>query len=250
MTLVRSTLTGCFFAVSLVGIGQTEEAPKIDPIAAETIERAGALLAQAENISVRWFVAYDEILDGREKLTHMRSGFSLLSREDGYYAHVVDGLDTREMYFDGTTLAIHDVEKDAYVQAYIPGDYEELIDRADQEYGLEIPIWSVLSKRYQGQYLEDAETAAYIGLTRVGAQLAHHVALSNYDEDWQVWISADDDNPELLMLVGTDPYTQGWPQYRVYFSDWDMNPEIEEGAFSFQPGENSERMVWPKSPDQ
>ena len=83
-------------------------------------------------------------------------------------------------------------------------------------------------------------------MTRVAGRDAHHLALASYDGDWQVWVAADEARPEILMIVGTNPYEQGWPQYRVYFSDWNFAPEIAEGAFTFTPDEDARRMAWPK----
>ncbi|MEQ9693311.1 DUF2092 domain-containing protein [Shimia sp. SDUM112013] len=250
MSHLRKAATAGAVVLGLIGglpaAAQTADPPDIDPRAAEIVDAAGAFLAEQDTVSLRWFVAYDDILDGREKLTRLRSGYSLLDREGGYFAYVEEGLNTRELYFNGTTLAIYDVEEDAYVQAHIAGGYDTLVDRAAQEYGLEIPIWSVLSTRYRDQYLRGAESATYLGLTRIGGQEAHHIALSNYDEDWQVWVATDEAAPHLLMLVGTNPYVQGWPQYRVYFSDWDFAPEIGEDTFTFAPGPDSERMTLPK----
>ena len=237
------------FAAGMV-VAESETPPPIDPMAAEVIESAAKFLSSQDQMSVRWFVSYDTVLEGREKITQVRSGYSLLDRDDGFYGYLERDLTTREYFFDGVTFTVNDVDKDAYAQIALNGEFENLVQRAKDEYNLDLPIWSVLSMRYRDDYLSNAEQAAYVGLTRVGGEVAHHIALSNYDEDWQVWIADDAESPRLLMLVGTDPYTQGWPQYRAYFTDWNFAPEIVEGAFTHVPGENSERMSWPKVPAQ
>ncbi|WP_299350537.1 DUF2092 domain-containing protein [uncultured Shimia sp.] len=222
--------------------------PAMDPQAVEILTSAAKYLSEQNTLSVKWFVSNDTVLEGREKLTQIRSGYSLLDREGGYYGYLERGLAAREFYFDGASLSVNDVENDAYAQIAFAGDFEGLVDRAKEEYNLDLPIWSVLSMQYGEGYLDAAEKAAYVGLTRIGGEVAHHIALSNYDEDWQVWIADDPESPRLIMLVGTDPYTQGWPQYRAYFTDWNFSPEIAEGAFTYVPGEDSEQMIWPRVP--
>lgn len=236
--------------MSLAGmtLAQSEEPPAIDPQVAEILSEASTFLADQSKLSVNWFVSYDTILEGREKVTQTRSGFNLMSRDGGLYSYTERGLATRMFYFDGSRFTAYDVEKDAYAAADFGGDFEQLVEKIRTEYSLELPLWSILSTQFRGKFVETAEKSAYLGLTRVGGELAHHIAMSNYDEDWQIWIAADPDSPRILMLVGTDPYTQGWPQYRVYFSEWDFAPVIGEDAFVFEPGEDTEHMIWPKNP--
>lgn len=248
MHFLKVALAGCLFVISGALNAQTDDVPDVDPTAVEIIAQASAFLASHPELSVQWFVSHDTVVDGREKLTETRSGYNLLSRENGLYAYLERGMATREFFFDGATFTVFDVENNAYAQVNFAGGFEELVDRVRSEYNLQLPIWSVLSTRYEGQFLEAAEQAAYLGLTRVGGEVAHHIALSNYDEDWQVWIADDPESPRLLMLVGTNPYEQGWPQYRAYFTNWDFAPEMEEGVFKFIPNEDSERMSWPKVP--
>lgn len=250
MHVLKPVMSVCAVLCAGVTFADSEAPPQIDPLAEEIIESAAKYLASQDEMSVRWFVSFDTVLEGREKITQVRSGYSLLDREEGFYGYLERGLATREYYFDGVNFTVADKENDAYAQIAFNGAFEDLVRRAKQEYNLDLPIWSVLSMQYREDYLSSAEKAAYVELTRVGGEVAHQIALSNYDEDWQVWIADDPESPRLLMLVGTDPYTQGWPQYRAYFTDWDFEPEIAEGSFTYVPGENSERMSWPKVPNR
>ncbi|MFC3614411.1 DUF2092 domain-containing protein [Lutimaribacter marinistellae] len=223
-----------------------EEPPALDPQAVEILREASAYLSDQPRVAVDWFVSYDEVIDGREKLTRLRSGTTLLDREQGFYSYVEAGPTLREFFFDGSVFSVFDPQNNAFARTEVEGTFEILVDRVQQEYGLALPIWQVLSKRAEGELLSDATSAAYVGLTRVAGDEAHHLAFANYEQDWQVWISTDADAPILLMLVGTDPYTQGWPQFRAYFTGWDFAPEMKAEAFAFEPPEDAEQMVWPR----
>lgn len=245
---MKAMLAAGLSAAGSLAMAQTEPdpVPDLDPQAVEILTAATDYLAGQQAFSVNWFVSYDEVIDGREIVTHSRSGHNLLSRQQGFYSYAENGLETREFFFDGQAFQILDVEENAYVMASFSGDFEALIDRAQTEYGVVLPIWTLMSQRSSDELLDQAEAAAYLGLTRLAGRQVHHLALSNYDRDWQVWIADDADNPEIVMLVGTDPYTQGWPQYRAFFSGWDFSPEVSDGAFTFVPDETTERMSWPK----
>jgi hypothetical protein len=221
--------------------------PPLDPVAVQLVHDASAFLAGQDRIAVDWFVSYDEIVDGREKITHLRSGRNLLDRTRGFHAYAEDGNDTREYFFDGETVTVLHVEDNAYTSAPAPGSFGDLVTRLQAEYDLALPIAQILARDSDEGLLDGAESGAYLGLTRIAGTSAHHLVFSNYDHDWQLWIADDPDRPVLLLLVGTDPYTQGWPQYRAYFNGWDFEPEIPADAFTFTPGEGMDRMVWPRT---
>lgn len=220
--------------------------PDLDPHAIDLLRAATDYLAAQQTLSVDWFISRDHVLDGREKLTDLSSGGIVLDRDDGFVAHSEAGPKSRAYYYDRTTFSILDIENDSYVAAPFDGELEEIVERVKTEYDMVLPVWSVLSRGAADDFIDAADKAAYVELTRISGRAAHHLAFSNYDYDWQVWVAADEERPEILMIVGTDPYSQGWPQYRAYFSNWDFAPQIDPAEFTYVPDETAERMAWPK----
>ena len=96
--------------------------------------------------------------------------------------------------------------------------------------------------------MENVEAGAYLGTTLIAGQPVHHLSFSQSDLDWQVWVSVDEDAPLPLMLIGTEHSKTGWPQYRAYFSQWNMEPEITDGQFAYQPEEEDVQVAFPAQP--
>lgn len=222
----------------------------LDPKAVQIIEDAADFLISHDQFAMNWFVSYDEVLDGREKITHLRSGTNLIAREQGFYSYAESGPATREYFYDGAAFTVLNVEKNAFASIELAVPFDELVDKLRERYDLTLPIWQILSQDTKGHLLEDAVAGAYLGTTRIAGEEAHHLAFSSYDHDWQVWVSTDPESPRLLMLVGTEPYEQGWPQFRAYFTDWDFDPQVAPDSFTFQPDDTAERMTWPSPPAQ
>lgn len=231
---------------SLSPPAQAQEVPDLDPQAVEILTNATEFLANQESMSVDWFVSFDVIVDGREKITYARSGNNILVRGKGFYSYSEFGNDTREYFYDNENFQIHDVGDNAFVTAPFADGFDVLVDRIDAEYEIVLPIWQIMSSAPKAELLDDATDAAYLGTTRLEGRPAYHLAFSDYDRDWQIWISTDPDRPEILSMVGTDPYVQGWPQYRAYFSNWNFEPEVPDGVFTYVPDETAEQMTWPK----
>ncbi|KAE9628653.1 DUF2092 domain-containing protein [Parasedimentitalea maritima] len=238
------------FAGASPAVAQADgDPPTMDLRAVEIVTSATEYLATQEILSVDWFVSFDVVADGREKITYMRSGSNLLQRGVGFYGNSEFGEDTREYFFDGTQFQIYDVEENAYVSTEFVGDFDALADRASEAYDLRLPIWQVMSASPNAELLDRATSAAYLGTTRIAGRQAHHLAFSDYDADWQIWISTEAAKPELMMIVGTDPYTQGWPQYRAYFTNWDFDPDFPDSVFTYVPDDEAEQMAWPQPAD-
>ena len=58
----------------LPSVPAAAEGPMLDAEAIELARASAEFLASRPAMSFNWFVSYDEVRDGREKLTYMRSG--------------------------------------------------------------------------------------------------------------------------------------------------------------------------------
>ena len=93
--------------------------------------------------------------------------------------------------------------------------------------------------------VEDIEAAAYLGVTLIAGEEVHHLAFSELNEDWQIWISTNDEAPVPIMIIGTDPYRQGWPQYRAHLQNWSFEVTPPEAGFSHTPHDQDVAVTMP-----
>jgi hypothetical protein len=96
----------------------------------------------------------------------------------------------------------------------------------------------VLSDFVTGSFYEgvtsNIETGDYLGLHQVGDRLCHHLAFTQSNIDWQIWI-ADGYEVVPCKLVITYKNLPESPQYTAYFSDWDFAPRLPDRLFNFVP---------------
>lgn len=227
-----------------------ENGSRIDPRAVEIVTRAAEFLSDQSRISFTWFNSFDVVIDGREKITHMMSGVSVLARDEGFYSTLDYDGDQREFFFDGGMFYINDINENAYAELPFAGSFEELVVALSDEYDITMPMWEILSRDGHEAVLDRIEAAAYLGEISMSGTPVHHLAFSEYEYDWQIWISTDDEKPVIHAIVGTEPHVQGWPQFRAYLYDWDFLSFPEEGAFSFVPSEDAIKMTLPKAGEE
>ncbi|MEM1276272.1 MAG: DUF2092 domain-containing protein [Pseudomonadota bacterium] len=210
--------------------------PAIDPKAVEIGQASLEFLESQSAMGFHWFITYDRIFEGREKITFIRSGSSLIARGKGYRSYAESGNTVREYIYDGEQLTVSAPVQGFFTQTPVSGDFDTMVEAAREQAGLILPVWQVMSAK-ASEFLADIEAASYLGTTLVNGREAHHLAFSEYSRDFQVWVSTDADRPVPLIFVETDPYTQGWPQYHAFLYDWNLEPEIASDSFQFAPAD-------------
>lgn len=208
---------------------------RLDPKAVEIMQKSANFLASQRKMAFSWFFTYDVVLDGREKITFVRSGDTTMDRGAGFVTHSERSDGRRDYYYDGATFSVAAPDEGYYASAPFDGSYDSLIEIVKARSGTVVPLWGMLSPDLPEQILDGVESAAYVGETRIAGTPAHHLAFSEYDLDWQIWISTDEDAPVPLMVVATEPFTQAWPQYTLYMNDWNMAHDAPEGAYTLVP---------------
>ena len=206
---------------------------------------AANFLASNDKLSFNWFVSSDEVVNDQEKITYFRSGNIVLDRGNGFVARTERGNTYRDFYFDGSMFSVASPNENFYASTEIKGGIDALEKAVRQRSDTILPLWSMLSKDLPKRLMDGVESGAYLGTTLIAGQPAHHIAFSQENEDWQIWISMEEETPFPLMIIGTERQKTGWPQYRAYFSDWDLEPDIEGTQFTYQPEDDDVRMTFP-----
>ncbi|MEM7463631.1 MAG: DUF2092 domain-containing protein [Pseudomonadota bacterium] len=245
MALVFKLLSALFFLITLPAHAADDEQNAIDPKAAEIAKKSAEFLASRSALSFKWFVSYDEVVEEREKITYLRSGNTLMVRDTGFAMYTERGETLRDYYWDGATVSVVSPNENWHASASYEGSFDSLVANVRDKTGAILPLWSMLSKSLPNDLLINVDSGAYLGTTLIAGRQVHHVVFSEKDEDWQIWVSTDEDTPVPIMLIGTEKGRTGWPQYRVYMSDWNLDPEFSEASFKFVPDENSTAITLP-----
>jgi hypothetical protein len=218
---------------------------KIDPAAVEIIRKSAQFLAKSPQLSFDWFSSYDEMIDGK-KLTFMRSGSNLIVRDQGFYSRVEDDGRVREYFYDGKQLTVAAPEENFFATEDYAKGFESLVDAIREATDQEIPLY-VLMVRDLPERIEDGLTSAtYLGVTSIAGLEVYHLAFSDAEEDWQIWVSTDEAEPLPVVIVGTEPNKTGWPQYRAYLSDWKLEGDVDRSLFTFKPESDDVKISFPE----
>lgn len=238
-------IAALFLTAATATTAAQQDPGNIDPRATEIAMNAAKFLSEQSKMSFGWFISYDEVVDGQEKITYLRSGTTVLERGKGFVFRTENGNTLRDFYFDGSEFSVASPNENFYASKSFEGGFDALAKAARERSESILPVWSILSRNLPDNLLKNVENSAYLGATLIAGRSAYHLAFSEAEEDWQVWISTDEEAPLPLMLIGTERNKPGWPQYRIYFSDWNLDPDPSTLQFTYEPEEDDVRISFP-----
>jgi hypothetical protein len=96
--------------------------------------------------------------------------------------------------------------------------------------------------------MESVQRGVYLGIHRVGDVSCHHLSFEQESIDWQLWIDAGE-KPLPRKLVIAYKTEDEVPQYAVTIGKWNLNPDVPEELFQFEPPEGAERFEFPSAQD-
>ncbi len=229
MLIGASTWAGC------------ASAPNIDPQADQVLKRMSDTLGAAKSFSFHAVGLMDEVVETGQLSQFSRRAEILVVRPNKLHAKT-DGDDiSREIWFDGKTLALLVGTEKAYGTVQAPGSVEKMLDFIVEEYGLTIPLADLLFGDPYETLLANVLSGSYVGLHTVEGRPCHHLAFRQEVIDWQIWIDA---GPTAVprKLVITYKQEPGHPHYSATMDQWNLSAEASDDAFEFRPPDGFEQV--------
>ncbi len=153
-----------------------------------------------------------------------------MRRPDRLLVRSVGDVRNRTLWKDGETVTLLDRDENVYVQIDDPGTIDQMMDLLLSRYGVSTPLADLLSSDLQAVLTRDVETGEVVGQGYVGERRFHHLAFTQAEIDWQVWLG-DGEGPPLGKFVITYKNLPGEPQYTARLSEFYALPTVAEAVF-------------------
>jgi hypothetical protein len=122
----------------------------------------------------------------------------------------------------------------AYGQQSVEGTTDDAIRTFELQTGIPFPEPICCSAIPTRCFLKGVESSLYLGTAYIDGVEVHHLAFREDETDWQIWIQTGD-VPLPMKYVITTKWLTGAPQYEIRLRNWDTNPHIADGQFTFSP---------------
>jgi hypothetical protein len=223
-------------------LGATAVPVSADDAASGRIDAMARFLAKAQRLSVTIDCAYDVLQDSGEKIEFGERRLVVLRRPDRARVDVTrrDGA-RRGVVFDGTQLAVFDLDEKVYSTVSKPGTVDAAFDYFVNELNMRLLLHELLKSDLPAALKDVVGTARLVASERVGDVATDHIALRGATADMQLWIPREGD-PLPKRIVITYRLAGGQPQFEADLGAWNLAPDVPDSLFAFTPAAGAERI--------
>lgn len=209
-------------------------ASAVDPAALAALERMSTYLKTLTAFEITAETSLDLVTEDNEKLKLDGVNKYLVRRPDNFMVEVATDWRVRRLTYDGKTLTLSAPELKFYASAPVTGTSRSVLDRANENYGLTLPLADLFSWTDPTHNNRPAPTSALgLGAAKIGGVETERFAFREEDVDWQIWIQKGD-KPVPLKIVITDRTDPTLPQYSALLR-WNTAPQFTADTFTFRP---------------
>jgi hypothetical protein len=214
---------------------KTQAAPAVDPSALHALDLMAQKLRTLKAFTVNADVTTEEVLDSGQKVTYGGTVTYKIRAPDKFFAAVNSDRKQRSFYYDGSKFTIYAPRMHYYAQKPMTGRVRDLVDAAQEKYGIEMPLADLFYWGTERAPLSAIQSATVIGPAHINKIECDHLLMHQGNVDWQVWIARDSLLPQKLVIANRDDPTQ--PEYTATFN-WDTTTSLADSAFDFTPGKD------------
>ena len=221
--------------VAAVGLGSAAPVTaQVEPRADEILRAMGAYLASADEFRFQAEISYDTFSSKGQEIQYGGRAGIAVRRPDRLHVEY-DGDERRNrVVYDGERIVLYHSGKNLYAATESDAGIDEAVDRVFEESGFSVPIADLVYADPYAVLNESVEAGFVVGRHAVDGTPCHHLAFSQQALDWQIWIE-DGPRPVPRKLVITYKNEPGAPQYVARITDWDFQPRVPDGYFTFEP---------------
>src|SRR6267142_7196613 len=217
-----------------VSVSAADQKASVDPRADELPKRMGDYLGQAQFFSVSAEVWQDIQLSSGQRIQADRAVDLQVRRPNRLRAEVHSPRRNRELIYDGSAITLFNRAQNFYGTVHSSGSLDEAMDAASDRFGIAMPLEDFVRSDPHKDLMHKVTSGADIGPVTVMGVLCEHLAFTQDNIDWQVWIE-NGARPVPRKFVITYKDEPDSPQFIAIFSNWDFATELPDFVFHFEP---------------
>jgi hypothetical protein len=239
INLTTHWLRPAFVAAALVGlmavsVSGADQKSALDPRADELLKRMGDYLGDAQFFSVSAEVWQDIQLFSGQRIQADRNIELQVRRPNRLRADVHSTGRNRELVYDGSAITLLNRAQNFYGTAPTSGSLDEAMDLASERFGIAMPLEDFIRSDPDKNLMHNTTSSTDVGLATVMGVPCEHLAFTQDNIDWQVWIE-NGARPVPRKFVITYKDEADSPQFTAIFSNWDFTTKLPDFLFKFEP---------------
>jgi len=218
----------------------------IDTQAFRLMRQMGTYLGAAREFSFRANVTYDVVFRNIHKIQYAGIANVAVRRPNKLLVKYSGEERQTRVFYDGRTFTILDPSRMVYTKTKAPPTIDAAVDRIFAQHGFSVPIADFVYEDPYRVLMENVESGFVVGRTWVNGKPVFHLAFTQKEIDWQIWIE-EGSRPLPRKLLITYKNEPGSPQYTAILSGWDLQPRLSNSFAEFHPPIGSDEIQFLKT---
>jgi len=217
--------------------------PALEPEALAQLKAMSDLLKGAGNYSFNAATDREQPSANGQMLDFFNASKISVTRPDKIRVDTRGDLHDASLWYDGKTVTIFAAKSTFYAQAPAPPTIDETVVMLMDRFQMPFPAAGFLLKDPYTRMMEGVKTAFDAGDSEVDGVACRHLAFSEEEADWQVWIEKGA-KPLPRRIAVTYKKAPGAPRVVTTLSEWNLSPAIPAGDFVFTPPAGATKVDW------
>lgn len=236
-----------FISLSLLApssgsLAQTNIAPRAEQI----LRDACQYLAETPHFSITAEIWQEHVTDQGEKLQFTRQVEMQVKRPNKLHLEIHSPHSERGFWYEGKDLSFLDAKRNFYSSTEMPNSLDTMIDAAHDQFGIDLPLIDLALSNPFRNATARVQEGKYIGMASAMGYNCHHLAFTQENIDWQVWIQ-DGPQPLIRKFVIVHKQDPGAPEFTGLIRNWNLLDRIAESEFVFRPPLGSSKVQMHKN---
>jgi hypothetical protein len=249
-TLIKRAVCTLVLLLMAQGVSAADEqATSVNEQALTLLKRSADFIAGSRAISIAVEYGFDVVQASGQKVEFGGTRRIMVRRPDRARIEFARRDGTQgELVFDGKQVILVNKNEKLYSIENRSGDVGTVLDFVADKLGVPIPLRDFLAPDPAAVLTQGLVAARYGGEATIAGLPCDHLAFRTDAVDYQVWISRGE-QPLPRRLVITYREAEGQPQFWAQFVTWDINPELGDSLFVYEPVDGAEEIpfIAPKS---
>lgn len=216
----------------------------VEPRADELVRRMSERLARAKALALEAEEVYDEVPEHSPRVQLASTRRVALRRPDRLAGDATGDAVNRSFVYDGKAFWALDKEHNTWASGIVPDTIDAALDWVFETTGTVVPLADFLYADPYARLMEGVQRGVYLGIHEAAGVACHHLSFEQATIDWQLWIDAGSE-PVPRKLVIAYKTEDEVPQYAVTIRKWNLDAEVPEELFRFEPPEGARRVEVP-----
>jgi len=210
---------------------QAEMAPNGRPDAVnQLLNRSCEDLASSKAFTFHAEIAFDQVLPSNVKLQFAAAADYAIQRPNQLAVEFHSDLGAKQIWYAGDQITIFDPPHMVYASTKVPSSIDEMMPRLEQIHNLSIPLADLAYSHPCQMFLKGVIFAAYVGVNDVAGEDCDHLAFTEDNVDWQIWLQRTGRHLPRKVVINYRN-APGSPEYAAVLSDWKFPPTIASSVF-------------------